>query len=535
MHLLRLGSALLLASLSEAAILPSVPLDDPAYGLLDRLEGNAGCHLPPRRPWPGETVLRCVDSLLASPSIQASDKFRLAGLRKRLALRDSGSQTGRLLWRDGQDLASFDLGTSAYAHAIDRKIPVGAELRDSIGSDNLLGFRLRPRVDVLLGDDLLLWSRPRQLVELSDQPRWIKNADPRQGIYQTALFGKPGELGRARTNDWIEGGIEFQTRLGRVFAGLTPLEWGDLPMEPLMLSGRTESVPLVQITKAVGPIEATLLGGRLIGDTWEQRRYMYAHRFAWNGPNWRFGWTEMILSIERDVEPLYLVPVFPYVFTEHYLGDPDNKQMDFDVSWRARPDLEISGELFLDDLQNYLGFLSSGWGNKWALGLGAKLSGWTGKGSLDKFQVSRTEPWVGTASSAITPGRPSNLPVHFGKTLGEGIGPNSASVAWMHSQDLSESWTWNAGLAATWKGTDTGSSIYDRNWHDSTGTWAVAFPRKKWLSGDPIHRQNLTAGCEWRFLPGWRAIVEVSLSRLDAPGADATWHPGFSTGVSFRE
>lgn len=251
---LRLGPLLLLSSLAGAAILPSFPLDDPATDLLDRLEGRSGCRLPPRRPWPGENVLACVDSLLASPSVDASDKFRLLALSRRLALRDSAGADRGLTWRTGQDLASFDIGASVYSHYIDRRVAVGAALRDSIDGDNLIGFRLRPRVDVLLGDDLLLWSRPRQLVELSTDRRWVKSADPKNGIYQTALFAKFGELGSARTNDWIEGNIEFQTRLGRVFMNLTPLEWNDLPIEPLMLSDHTESVPLAQITKVIGPI-----------------------------------------------------------------------------------------------------------------------------------------------------------------------------------------------------------------------------------------------------------------------------------------
>ena len=146
----------------------------------------------------------------------------------------------------------------------------------------------------------------------------------------------------------------------------------------------------------------------------------------------------MIVSVDHDLQPLYLIPIFPYLFTEHYLGDPDNKQMDFDASWRARPGLELSAELFLDDLQNYFGFLSNGWGNKWALGLGVKAAGWTGSGSLDKFQATRIEPWTGTASSAVLPGAPSNVPIHFGEPLGSQVGPNSASLVWIHSQDVSK-------------------------------------------------------------------------------------------------
>ncbi len=522
------------ASVAESATLPSLPMDDPAIPLLERLEGSAGCALPPRRPWPGEKVLDCVDSLLGSPDVAASDKSRLLELSRRISLR-SDSTSRRWTWREGQDLVSFDPARTVYAHAVRRRTATGADLSDSLDRDVLAGIRLRPRVDVLLGRNLALWARPRQLVEASDQVRWVKLTDPSHGVYQTALFAEVGDLGTARTNDWVEGAVESETALGRISAGMVPLEWGDLPIEPLMLSGTTEPIPFVQATKSIGPIEATLVAGRLIGDTWTERRYLYAHRFAWNGSNWRFGWSEMILSVEHDLEPLYLVPVFPYVFTEHALGDPDNKQMDFDASWRPLAGLELSMELFLDDLQNYFGFLSDHWGNKWALGLGLKASGWTGPGSLDKFQFVRTEPWVGTASSAILPGQASNLPVHFGKPLGSSAGPNSATVAWMHRQDPSERWSWEAGLSALWKGTGPGSSIYDRNWRDSSGHWVPAIERKSWLSGSIVDRQEASAGGEWRFASGWRAMATASIARLSSPSRPLRWEPGFACGISYHE
>jgi hypothetical protein len=243
----------------------------------------------------------------------------------------------------------------------------------------------------------------------------------------------------------------------------------------------------------------------------------------------------MIVSVDHDLQPLYLIPVFPYLFTEHYLGDPDNKQMDFDASWRLRPTLELSAELFLDDLQNYFGFLSNAWGNKWALGLGLKTSGWTGPGSLDKFQATRVEPWTGTASSAIVPGAPSNVPIHFGEPLGSQIGPNSASLVWIHSQDVSERWTWNAGLSAIWKATDLGSSILDRNWRDSSGTWAVAKPLKKWLDGSLMDRQNLSIGFQWRSASVWRLDGSVGIARESIPSKSVNWRPSASLGASWRE
>jgi hypothetical protein len=530
-----LGWTLLVASFSGANVLPSFPLDDPATLLLDRLEGTSGCRLPVRRPWPGEEVLACVDSLLASPQVTAADKARLEPLRHRLDLRDSASPAGLVSWADGADRLSLDVGASAYAHSIDRTIAIGPTLSDSLDQDRLVGLRVRPRVDVLLGSDLALWARPHQLVEVSDQRRWAKLTDPSHGVYQTALFAKTEEVGKARTSDWIEGAVELESRLGRFSGGLTPLEWGDLPLEPLMLSGRTASILNLQTTKRIGPLEATLLGGKLIGDSWDERRYLYAHRYAYNGSSLRLGWSEMILSVDHDLQPLYLVPVFPYVFTEHYLGDPDNKQMDFDASWRVRPDLELSAELFLDDLQNYFGFLSDGWGNKWALGIGFKGSGWTGEGSLDRLQFTRVEPWTGTASSSILPGASGNAPVHFGVALGSQAGPNSATLAWGHSQDVSERWTWNAGFSATWKGTDLGSSVLDRNWRDSSGTWVVAEPLKKWLDGDLIDRQELSVGLQWRCAPAWRLDGSVGIARESVPTKSVAWRPSVALGASWRE
>lgn len=526
---------MLLTTFAGAGVLPSVPLDDPAILLLERLEGTAGCVLPVRRPWPGEQVLACVDRLLGASEVTIADKSRLGALRRRLDLRDSASPVGLVSWAEGSDRVSFDIGVRGYAHSIDRSVAIGPTLSDSLDQDRLVGLRVRPRVDVLLGADLAMWARPIQIVEMSDQRRWIKTGDPSQGAYQTALFAQIGEMGKARTSDWIEGAIEFESPLGRFAGGLTPLEWGDLPIEPLMLSGKTESFLNLQTTKRIGPVEATLLGGRLIADTWSQRRYLYAHRFAYNGESVRFGWSEMILSIDRDLEPLYLIPVFPYVFTEHYLGDPDNKQMDFDASWRISPHLELSAELFLDDLQNYLGFLSDGWGNKWAVGIGFKAAGWTGPGSLDRFQATRIEPWTGTPSSSIVPGAPSNAPIHFGKTLGSEAGPNSARLAWIHTQDVSQRWTWSAAVSALWKGTDLGSSILDRNWRDSSGTWAVARPRKKWLDGDLIDRQDLSMGLQWRLADAWRIDGALGLARESVPTRPVAWRPAVSLAASYRE
>lgn len=524
---------LLLTALAGADVLPSLPLDDPDSDLLLRLEGRAGCELPSRRPWPGEAVLACLDSLSASPDLSAVDRARVLAARRRLAPTDSG--WGLIGWSEGGKRVRLDLGATVYGIANRERTGAGFARADTIGRDVRAGLQMRPRVDVILGPDLSLWSRPLQNMEASPDRRFAKESDAADGVYQTAMFSDPGALSKGRTHDWLEGAIELRGVFGRASMGLLPVEWGDLPVTPLMLSGNTSPFPLVQVVQSVGPIEATILYGQPIGDSWSEDRRLYAHRFAWTTSSFTLGFSEMAISVERGVQPLYLIPVFPYLNTEQLLGDPDNKQMDLDAAWRIRSDVEVSAELFIDDLQSLLGFFSDAWGNKWGLALGARLSDWTGSGTLDRLQATRMEPWAGTASSSILPGKPSNAPVDFGVPLGWTAGPNSGELDWIHRQDLSETWSWTLAGCALWKGTDSGSAVADLNWRDSSGTWVVSRTTKKWLGGSLVNRQDLFFLAERRFARRLRVVSGAGLSRLSVPDRSVRWIPSFRMGVSWNE
>lgn len=519
--------------LPGAPIQPPMALDDPATPLVLRLSLRHGCTLPSQRPWPGEAVEACLEHILEDSALDASDQKMTKTLLVRFSPDDPGWR--RLAWSQGEDRAGLDLGSTFFLQGAWGTTPADIGSTDTLDRDLRSGLVVRPRVDVVLGNNLALWARPLQRAELSPDRRWRKRSDAEMGVYQTALFVPYGEKSFGRTHDWLEGAVESRGAYGRAFAGVVSPRWGSLPIEPLMLSGQAAPLPAAQVTKAIGPLEATVLCAKPIGSTWKEDRFVYAHRWAWNGQKLSFGFSEMAITVERGVQALYLVPVFPYIMAEHVLGDPDNKQMDFDATWRARADLEFSAELFLDDLQNVLGFFSSGWGNKWGLAVGARGVDWTGKGSLDLFQATRMEPWAGTASSAVVPGAPSNAPVHFGRPLGWSDGPNSARLTWMHRQDLSESWSWISELHAGWKGTDSGSSISDRNWRDSSGTWAVARTTKSWLSGPVAMRAQVLAGIERRLPWSLRTQARAGWGILDRPGHDLESTPSFYLGVSWNE
>ncbi|MEN9353650.1 MAG: hypothetical protein RL318_975 [Fibrobacterota bacterium] len=522
----------LLLSLLGAGILPSLPKDDPAMPWLVRWDGSPGCTLPSVRPWPGEAVLACLEGLDTN-ALTAVDRAQRRRLVERIDLRGSTRPGyGRHpFWRSGpndRDFLSIDMGVRAYGHYDGRSVVTG-RLTDSVYSIDTLphdlvgGYSLHPRVDLLLGPEVSVWARLRQLTEVSDRKRWYKAFNADQGVYQTALFAKDEKTpSMARTSDWLEGAVETDLPWLRAQAGVQTLRWGSAPVNPLLFSGNAEPMGWASIRKSVGPVRAEVLYGAPLGITYAEERRLYAHRTSVDLSPWipaEISFSEAMVSNAHPFQPLYLMPVFPLFFVGHYVGTPDNLLMDFDLSVRPTSSVRLTAELFLDDLQNFLGFFSRDWGNKWGLALGAELKGCLGSGSLDQFQITRIEPWVYTTSATDFEGKPYTTPVHFGTLLGHPSGPNSLTLDWNHRQDLSTEWSWTSEISALWKGTDLGSSWRDLNGIGmEDGMLQVKAPRKEWLGGDIASRAMMSAGIEWRFHPQWRLNGNLGGSWQDSLG-----------------
>jgi len=538
-------SSLLLA-LSGAGILPSLVMDDPATSWLLRWDGKPGCHLPDVRPWPGEAVVACLEGL-DTTALSTTDRLKREQLLERLDLRGPRPGYGwHPAWRSGpqgRDILAVDLGAEMHAGFAGRDTVVGRKTDSvntlrSVSHDLVGGYVLHPRVDLVLGPEVTLWARLRQLTEVSDVQRWHKLFDADHGVYQTALLTKDERLpSYARTSDWLEGALEMDFPWLRAQAGVQTLRWGSAPVTPLFFSGNAEPMEWAGVRKSVGPVSAEVLYASPIGITYTEERRLYAHRTSFDLSAWlpvEFSFSEAMISNSRPFQPLYLMPVFPLFFTGHYLGTPDNLMMDFDLAVRPAAGVELTSELFLDDLQNFLGFFSRDWGNKWGLALGARLSELTGRGSLDLLQATRIEPWVYTTSATDLEGQPYTTPVHFGKLLGHPSGPNSLTLDWIHRQDLDLDWSWQARAQGLWKGTTLGSS-----WRDINGTGfeegrlTLKQPRKNWLAGDLVSQATLAAGVQWRFHPQWRLDAEVGGAWQDSVGHGRIW-PVASATLAWR-
>lgn len=535
----------LLMALSGAGILPSLPMDDPATPWLLRWDGLPGCSLPAVRPWAGEAVTACLEGLDTS-MLSTTDRSQRARFLERLDLRGAKPGWGRHpQWRSGsedRDLISLDLGLESHGSWQEHALPI-ARSTDSTGRDTLTrdlvgGYRILPRIELLLGPEVTLWSRLSQTTEFSDGRRWYKLFDADHGIYQTALFSKDDRVpSKARTTDWLEGALEVKLPWLRAQTGVQRLQWGAAPVASMLFSGNALPMGWTSGRKSVGPVSAEVLYGAPLGINYTENRRLYAHRTSFDLSEWipaELTFSEAMLSNGRSFQPLYLMPVFPLLFTGHYVGTPDNLLMDFELSVRPTPKMQLVTEFFLDDLQNVAGLFKDEWGNKWGLSLGARLSELTGTGSLDRIQLTRIEPWVYTTSAMDLQGQPYTTPVHFGTLLGHPSGPNSLTLDWIHRQDLSQAWSWTLRGQGLWKGTDAGSSWRDINGDSIVdGRLVVKHPTKAWLAGDVKTGLLAGGGFEWRFASSWRLETEVTLSREDSPGSVETW-PGASFRLSWR-
>jgi len=83
-------------------------------------------------------------------------------------------------------------------------------------------------------------------------------------------------------------------------------------------------------------------------------RYLVGHRLDWRPRgNLELAFSEVMLygGVNRPWEWNYLNPLLPYYWEQLDSGINDNPLWNLEFSWRPRRDLELYGELMLDDFQ----------------------------------------------------------------------------------------------------------------------------------------------------------------------------------------
>jgi hypothetical protein len=243
----------------------------------------------------------------------------------------------------------------------------------------------------------------------------------------------------------------------------------------------------------------------------DKGKYLHVHRLDFSLPaNVRLGVFETEVygstdSISRSLEPVYLMPFVPYLFAQHFVGDRDNSALGLDISVGTLRGFEFYAELFIDDLDNLLGFWDSNWwGDKWALSVGAKTEAlrvgpfeWSAN-----LEYTRIEPWVWTHHL----GDGTNY-LHYGQNMGSDLGPNSQEVYAALALEWQKKLRLELSVSAVAKDTARGGNIADI--HD----YALDGDGKKFLSPASTFRyQAYTASL--RFSPWDFVSARVAFTQL---------------------
>jgi hypothetical protein len=323
------------------------------------------------------------------------------------------------------------------------------------------GLRLRSSIG-----SVLAYFDGSIVTEYSTLRTWYKVIDPRLGIFQSPIMNEDGLPGHFMGYDEFTAYVKAELPWFKVKMGSDRVAWGYGDRSGLLFSGAGKPFLHCSLEKTIGSLVYTFLYGKLTGDTFQERRIVYAKHISWAPQEWlSIGLSDAVISVNRDFEPLYCFPFVPYYFTEHFLGDPDNRIMSFEGNAQFRKKFGVYGELFLDDITNLLGMFSNdSWSDKWGMVAGAKITGILPflSASAVRAEFVQIEPWVYTTSAKVG-ATANNYPINYGRPIGNQMGPHSRSIKLELSGRYSKTFGGDLSLQQIWKGHGSGSSIFDIN------------------------------------------------------------------------
>lgn len=303
-------------------------------------------------------------------------------------------------------------------------------LSDSTGSwDNINSLGYGGRIFGTYKNSIGFFVQDKLQGDFSSQNRFSYNFNPSKGEF--TITSPETRLDSVKTNkqtfDRYTGYITSNFKGVDVLAGLDSPIWGPAG---LMLSGNAPPFTQIRLSAKMGKLQYTYFHGSLksAADTSTfnniilLKKYLVGQRLDLILPhNVNLAYQSTLIYGNRSPDLLYMIPITPLFFAQHFNGDQDNVTMGFYLMWNPFVMTEFYGELFLDDLLSPADFLNSYWGNKWAYALGANY--WSSMfGLMWKYNLeyTRIEPWVYTHRlGEVTRYR------HFGTCLGSDLNPDS--------------------------------------------------------------------------------------------------------------
>jgi hypothetical protein len=262
------------------------------------------------------------------------------------------------------------------------------------------------------------------------------------------IIGGDGDSSNFRALDDFRGGISAQSKNARLDIAVDNLTAGPAVYNHLILNALDKPVFYTRFMLDFKKIQYYQIFG-VLRELKYYNKYLYYHRlqFPFFENRFTLGLSASIVSgstaddytmfvphsqhllpshleKERRIEPVYTIPFIPYVFSEHYLGDLDNKQISMDFELKFPKLARWYAEFMLDDATAPHTILNDSWNNKWSLTVGTQ---WfpviIDKNAVFGLEYCRVEPWVYTHFYGVA----TNYE-HYGKCFGAELGPNSAQI-----------------------------------------------------------------------------------------------------------
>ena len=434
--LLYVTMAILVCTGAYGEYAPNLPDDGEFDRLLLRVSSRCGIDLPvawylqPYTFTDAEPFFARIDSGNGASGLSFTERILLERARRRF-----GPDKGLYTWKKSSDDLHLKIN-------LDLLGDVRPGWNDS-ATLQLLGIA-RPSVAGNIGrlsfySGIAVWTEYR-----SDTLFPKSSYQPRDGLSYN-LYGRNTDSSSVRSSDLPHGGVRYNFGRIQLETAIDRLRCGPARFFPLTLSGDAPPVTYFRGGLDLDVINYQHVVGLLRFDK-DKRKYLYMHRLS--GNLWKkrlhLGINEVIIygnttsephsvldsvtapyrQNDRTIEWVYLIPMLPFKFVEHYAGDRDNAALSFDVSLSWPTDWYWYGEFFLDDMLAPWKLFTNDWGNKWAMTVGCGYFGRLFNRDLTvQAEYSRVEPWVYTHFSGG-----SHRYSHFNQCLGSPLGPNSQAA-----------------------------------------------------------------------------------------------------------
>lgn len=323
------------------------------------------------------------------------------------------------LWEDSTKSFYFDL---ALAYSYDQRSDEvwrsnQSETYKFRGSFNEnLGYLLQVSFYRIKGDD-----------GYRDQDPVLKNSwkNEREDVIYFDLAG--GDL--ALRTEYIDFHFAYQ-----------PVTWGPGEAGQLILSDNPAQYPYFSLAHHWSWGSFTYMHGKLLalanGDSIDSQpvypdKWIVSNRFEFSPiKSMSVGLTGMILYGNRYLEWAYLLPFIYLRAVEHNLRDRDNALLAIDLETRLWPGVKVYGTLLLDELRSDKLF-TDWYGNKHGFQLGTHITDPFGLANLAlRVEYAALMPWVYTHKYNV------NRYINDGLSLGHWAGPNSEILYAHIEQDL---------------------------------------------------------------------------------------------------